>query len=103
MTWPKVLPEATRQKILAEYSAGVKRSVIAKRYGVDINYPANLAKQRGLPSPTKQRIARGWERARRMAGGYDPQQDFARSIEDGYQAIRERVAAGGEPWRPGRE
>ena len=26
--------------------------------------------------------------------------DFARSIDEAYAVIRERVAAGGEPWRP---
>lgn len=32
---------------------------------------------------------------------YSGQADFAGSLNDGYAAIRERVAAGGEPWQPG--
>lgn len=31
---------------------------------------------------------------------YDSNKDFAGSLEEGYRAIRERVAAGGEPWIP---
>jgi len=31
---------------------------------------------------------------------YDAQDDFAKSLEEGYRAIRERVAAGGRPWVP---
>lgn len=31
---------------------------------------------------------------------YNPEDDFAKSLDEGYRAIRERVAAGGEPWRP---
>jgi len=30
----------------------------------------------------------------------DAQADFAKSLEEGYRAIRERVAAGGRPWVP---
>jgi Holliday junction resolvase RusA-like endonuclease len=31
---------------------------------------------------------------------YDPHKDFANSLNDGYSAIRERVAAGGQGWKP---
>src|SRR5262245_22819431 len=31
---------------------------------------------------------------------YDAQDDFAKSLEEGYRAIRERVAAGGAGWEP---
>ena len=31
---------------------------------------------------------------------YDAQDDFAKSLEEGYRAVRERVAAGGRPWVP---
>jgi N6-adenosine-specific RNA methylase IME4 len=31
---------------------------------------------------------------------YDAQDDFAKSLEEGYRAIRERVAAGGRRWVP---
>jgi N6-adenosine-specific RNA methylase IME4 len=31
---------------------------------------------------------------------YDGMDDFAKSLEEGYRVIRERVAAGGEGWRP---
>jgi hypothetical protein len=31
---------------------------------------------------------------------YDAQDDLAKSLDVGYAAIRERMAAGGEPWRP---
>ena len=31
---------------------------------------------------------------------YDAQDDFAKSLEDGYRAVRERVAAGGPKWVP---
>jgi hypothetical protein len=31
---------------------------------------------------------------------YDAQDDFARSLEESYRVIRERVAAGGRPWVP---
>jgi hypothetical protein len=31
---------------------------------------------------------------------YDAADDFARSLDDCYRAIRERVARGGEGWRP---
>ena len=31
---------------------------------------------------------------------YDAQDDFAKSLEEGYRAIRERVAAGGSRWAP---
>lgn len=34
------------------------------------------------------------------AGDYDGQADFAGSLDEGYAAIRERVAAGGEGWTP---
>ena len=34
------------------------------------------------------------------SGGYDAQGDFAKSPEEGYRAIRERVVAGGRPWVP---
>jgi hypothetical protein len=33
-------------------------------------------------------------------GRYDANADFAGSLEEGYRAIRERVAAGGEGWTP---
>ena len=32
---------------------------------------------------------------------YDGQDDFAKSLDVAYAAIRERVAAGGPPWTPG--
>ena len=31
---------------------------------------------------------------------YDAEDDFAKSLEEGYRAIRERVAAGGPGWLP---
>ncbi len=31
---------------------------------------------------------------------YNASDDFAKSLDEGYRAIRERVANGGEPWRP---
>jgi hypothetical protein len=31
---------------------------------------------------------------------YDADDDFAKSLNDGYRAIRERVKAGGLPWTP---
>ena len=31
---------------------------------------------------------------------YDAADDFENSLNDCYRAVRERVAAGGEPWRP---
>jgi N6-adenosine-specific RNA methylase IME4 len=31
---------------------------------------------------------------------YDAEDDFAKSLEEGYRAIRERVAAGGPKWVP---
>ena len=31
---------------------------------------------------------------------YDAQDDFAKSLEEGYRVIRERVAAGGPKWVP---
>jgi hypothetical protein len=31
---------------------------------------------------------------------YDATDDFSRSIDDCYRAIRERVAAGGKTWKP---
>ena len=31
---------------------------------------------------------------------YNAQEDFAKSLEEGYRVIRERVAAGGRPWLP---
>ncbi len=34
------------------------------------------------------------------AGGYDGQKDLAGSLDVGYSAIRERVAAGGPGWVP---
>jgi hypothetical protein len=34
------------------------------------------------------------------AAPYDGADDFAKSLEEGYRAIRERVAAGGEGWTP---
>ena len=32
------------------------------------------------------------------SGDYDAQGDFAKSLEEGYRAIRERVVAGGPGW-----
>jgi len=32
--------------------------------------------------------------------GYDAQDDFAKSLEEGYRVIRERIATGGRPWVP---
>ena len=34
------------------------------------------------------------------SGGYDAQDDFAKSLDEGYRVIRERVAAGGPGWIP---
>jgi hypothetical protein len=34
------------------------------------------------------------------AFAYDGQDDFAKSLDVGYEAIRERVAAGGPGWKP---
>jgi hypothetical protein len=31
---------------------------------------------------------------------YDPNDDFAKSIDVAYEAVRERVANGGPPWIP---
>lgn len=44
----------------------------------------------------------GEQRAKKIAERevYSPQKDFAGSLNDGYAAIRQRVADGGEPWRP---
>jgi len=38
--------------------------------------------------------------AKQEAFQYDAEKDFAGSLEEGYRTIRERVAAGGEPWVP---
>lgn len=40
------------------------------------------------------------ERFSEGAPPYDGADDFARSLEEGYRVIRERVAAGGEGWTP---
>jgi hypothetical protein len=45
--------------------------------------------------------ARAMNRAREIPGhGYDGQDDLAKSLNEGYRVIRERIAAGGAPWIP---
>lgn len=34
---------------------------------------------------------------------YDAERDFAISLQEAYRVIRERMAAGGPPWRPKQE
>ena len=36
----------------------------------------------------------------RARGGYDAEDDFAKSIEECYRAIRKRIAEGGKGWKP---
>jgi hypothetical protein len=36
----------------------------------------------------------------RAEAQYDPVDDFAKSIDEAYRVIRERVAAGGKGWTP---
>jgi hypothetical protein len=43
---------------------------------------------------------RRWTLVRRRGQPYDAAGDFAKSLEEGYRAIRERVAAGGKGWTP---
>ena len=40
------------------------------------------------------------ERNRRARERYNAEDDFARSIDEAYAVIRERVAAGGKGWTP---
>ena len=41
-----------------------------------------------------------WGNETRKFGEYDADKDMAGSLEEGYRAIRERVAAGGPGWKP---
>jgi hypothetical protein len=50
-----------------------------------------------------QRLRAEWrrvERNRRARERYNGADDFARSIDEAYRVIRERVAAGGKGWMP---
>lgn len=46
----------------------------------------------------------GWDawgnQTDKFSDGYDAQQDFAGSLDEGYRAIKERVAEGGPGWEP---
>jgi N6-adenosine-specific RNA methylase IME4 len=57
--------------------------------------------ERLVTGPYLELFARG-ERPGWTAWGdeYDAQDDFAKSVEEGYRAIRQRVAAGGPKWAP---
>lgn len=50
-----------------------------------------------------QRLQAEWrrvERNRRARERYNGEDDFAKSIDEAYREIRERVAAGGKGWTP---
>lgn len=53
---PYLAPE-TRDRIAADYEAGVLVAIIARRYGVCISYPAILARRRNLARRNKRREA----------------------------------------------
>jgi len=61
------MTEDDRQKILEALMAGETSASIGRRLGLSKNYALQLAKRRGHISPTKARIARGWQRARMIA------------------------------------
>lgn len=97
------ISERKRQAIIADYHAGASDRELLQRHGIDRQRARKLAKRRGEATMTELRNARAWERSRRMADEYDAERDMTASIEECYRVVRERVAAGGEPWRPGRE
>ena len=50
-----------------------------------------------------QRLQAEWRRTkrnRRARDRYNAEDDFSRSIDEAYAAIRERMAAGGKGWTP---
>lgn len=50
--------------------------------------------------PSTNNLFKNVSRGGRVVDGYDAMDDFARSLEVGYIAIRERIAAGGPGWEP---
>jgi N6-adenosine-specific RNA methylase IME4 len=56
--------------------------------------------QAGLFSCRQQQWVRLGDEAESAAAPYDGADDFAKSLDEGYRAIRERVAAGGKLWEP---
>lgn len=42
----------------------------------------------------------GWDVWGNQVDKFNPRDDFAKSIEASYEAVKERVANGGEPWNP---
>jgi N6-adenosine-specific RNA methylase IME4 len=56
--------------------------------------------QAGLFSCRQQQWLRLGAEVESAEAPYDGTDDFAKSLEEGYRAIRERVAAGGEGWTP---
>lgn len=58
---------------------------------------AATAKKRGLKIERKREDG---ITSYRLVDDYQPRDDFAKSVESSYDAIKERVAAGGEGWQP---
>jgi N6-adenosine-specific RNA methylase IME4 len=60
--------------------------------------------ERLYPGPYLELFARkprdGWTVWGNEIAPYDANADFAGSLDDCYAAVRERVAAGGEEWKP---
>jgi N6-adenosine-specific RNA methylase IME4 len=56
--------------------------------------------QAGLFSCRQQQWVRLGDEAENAEASYDGIDDFAKSLDDGYRAIRARAAAGGEGWTP---
>lgn len=82
-----------RSQILAEYQAGASPTELARRYGVAVRSINNWRRRAGIRS----QLAARWDRA-----VYNARDDFERSINTCYEAVRERVKAGGPPWTPPR-
>lgn len=93
--WPTRVPERLLEIRLGRPSSAIYRR--AHALGLPLRVPLR-DRLEGVKLDTLKKRER---RARRRAQqGYDAQDDFAKSLDVGYAAIRERMAAGGPGWEP---
>jgi hypothetical protein len=92
--WPTQLPERILEIRLGRPSSAIYRRAHA------LGLPLRIPLRERLYGVNLRTLKRREQRARRRAREYDGQDDFAKSLEVGYAAIRERQAAGGPGWEP---
>lgn len=101
------LTTSQRCQVAEFYRQGLPIRHISQQFGISINAVSAIANGKGLRrrktrsdrKHTAQPESETFAEAA-VADDYNAEDDFAKSLDDGYKAIRERIAKGGKPWTP---